>query len=76
MESLLGPEPTVRKEGVGEAQKMKPAGWIVDDGKEKAVKVASWVVKEQKKSLFYSLVGFSKTSTKGQRQAEEWLDRC
>lgn len=48
----------------------------LDDGKEKGVQVASWVDQDQKKSLFCSIVSFLKTSINGQKQAEEWLDRC
>ena len=70
MEVLLGPDiekgSTLRKENVEEAQKPRSTGWIVD-GKERGVRVASWVVKEQKKSLNCSPVGFLKTSTNGQR---------
>lgn len=32
--------------------------WIINDGIEKRVHVAPWVVKDQKKTLFSSLVGF------------------
>ena len=34
------------------------AGWIVEEAIGKGVRVAPWVVKEQKKSLYNSLVGF------------------
>lgn len=34
-----------------ESMKNRDAGWTVDDGREKGVRVAPWVVKEQKKYL-------------------------
>lgn len=37
-------------------------------------RVASWVVKEKKKILFCSLVGFSASKSRGLRQAGQWLD--
>ena len=41
--------------------KLKPKvpGWIIEEGSEKVVRVAPWVIKEQKKNLYCSLVGFS-----------------
>lgn len=37
-------------------------------------RVASWVVKEKKKILFCSLVGFLASKSRGLRQAGQWLD--
>ena len=39
------------------------AGWIVEEDKGKGVRVAQWVVKEQKRSVFNSLVGFLKANS-------------
>lgn len=53
--------------------KNRVAGWIVYDGREKGMRVAPWVVKEQKKSLFNSLIGFLKDEDNGPLQAAIWL---
>lgn len=49
------------------------AGWIVAEGPDKGVRVAPWVIKEQKKELYYSLVGILKNKEDGVRQTERWL---
>eukprot|EP00268_Persea_americana_P009560 TRINITY_DN13823_c0_g2_i8.p1 TRINITY_DN13823_c0_g2~~TRINITY_DN13823_c0_g2_i8.p1 ORF type:complete len:414 (+),score=87.35 TRINITY_DN13823_c0_g2_i8:1496-2737(+) len=51
------------------------AGWIVEDDTGKGVRVAQWVVKEQKRSLFNSLVGFLK-ATVSIEQIESWIYKC
>lgn len=52
------------------------AGWIIANGTEKGIRVAPWVVQEQKKNLFFSLIGFLKSCSDGLQKAEKWLDRC
>ena len=42
----------------------------------KGVRVAQWVVKEQKRSLFNSLVGFLKASSVSIEQIESWIYNC
>lgn len=80
LEALLGPEKYRGSNDIGKGEgqdyKSRPAGWIVNDGKEKGVRVASWVAQDQKKALFCSIVGFLKTHIDGQKQAEKWLERC
>ena len=53
-----------------------PPGWVVVEGKGKGVRVAPWVVKEQKKSLYNSLVGFLKSKLEGIEQIESWIQTC
>lgn len=55
--------------------KPKAAGWIIDEGSEKGVRVAPWVIEEQKKALRCSLVGFLKTKSDRLPQVELWLER-
>lgn len=56
MEVLLGSdakkESSIRRKDEREGQKPKTAGWIVDDGKEKGVRVASWW-SENKRSHYF-----------------------
>lgn len=48
-------------------------GWIVKNGPVQAVKVASWVLKEEKSKLLLSLVGFLKPGPSGECRVELWL---
>lgn len=52
------------------------AAWIVEEGTRKGVRGAPWVIKEQKTSLYHSLVGFLKSKSGNIKQTEKWLDRC
>eukprot|EP00268_Persea_americana_P002365 TRINITY_DN10711_c0_g2_i1.p1 TRINITY_DN10711_c0_g2~~TRINITY_DN10711_c0_g2_i1.p1 ORF type:complete len:318 (-),score=66.73 TRINITY_DN10711_c0_g2_i1:542-1495(-) len=56
--------------------KWKVAGWIVEDGFWKGVRVAPWVVKQQKQTLYCSLVGFHKSKTNGLMRSELWIESC
>ena len=49
------------------------AGSLVEENTGNSVRVAPWVVKEQKKSLYKSLVGFLKSESVGLEQIEQWL---
>lgn len=50
-------------------------GWVIDEGKEKGVRVTSWVV-EEKQALVYSLVGFLKESKGGISEAEHLVKKA
>lgn len=52
------------------------AGWILEEGGERGVHVAPWMIKKEKEALFCSIVGFLKSGTKGLREAELWSDQC
>lgn len=58
-------------EGKNERLHLSAAGWIVEEGTGKGVRVAPWVIKEQKKSLYSSLVGFLKSKSDGLK--EVWM---
>lgn len=49
------------------------AGWTIEEGKEKGVRVASWVAEEEKKALLCSLMGFLQVSKEGTSKAEHWM---
>lgn len=49
--------------------------WVIDEGKEKGVRVASWVV-EEKQALVYSLVGFLKESKGAISEAEHLVKKA
>lgn len=63
-------------EGKNEQLHLSAAGWIVEEGTGKGVRVAPWVIKEQKKSLYSSLVGFLKSKSDGLKEVESWLECC
>lgn len=46
------------------------AGWILDEGGERGVHVAPWMIKKEKEALFCSIVGFLKSGKKGLREAK------
>lgn len=46
------------------------AGWIVNAGEEKGVHVTPWVVAEETKNLYCSLVGFLKSGGEGFMKVE------
>lgn len=50
------------------------AGWIAEEGIERGVRVALCVVKEQKKALYNSLVGFLNSNAKGLEEVATWLE--
>lgn len=47
----------------------------MEEGGEKGVRVASWLIKQQKPHLFCSLVGFLKSKAEGLRQTELWIEK-
>lgn len=49
------------------------AGWVVNDGEERGVRVAPWVVKKEKQSLYCRLIGFL-LDEEALVQAESWLE--
>lgn len=51
-------------------------GWITSDGPQQAVRVAPWVIEEEKKVLQYSLVWFLKIGLERTKAIESWLDSC
>ena len=51
------------------------AGWIMEEGTGRGVRVAPWVV-EQKNSLYNSLVGFLKSNAKGLKEITRWIETC
>lgn len=63
------------KEGEQRAN-LRSAGWILDEGKKKGVRVASWLIKQQNHNLFCSVVGFLKTEVEGLRKTENWIEKC
>lgn len=54
----------------------KVAGWIVEDGFWKGVRVAPWVVKQQKQTLYCSSVGFLKSKMNGLMRSELSIESC
>lgn len=63
-------------EGKNDRAHLRAAGYIVEEGTGRGVRVAPWVIKEQKKSLYSSLVGFLKSKSDGLKQVESWLESC
>ena len=54
----------------------KAAGWIVEERTRRGVRVASWVIKEQKTSLYCSPMGILMSKSNGLKQAESRLENC
>lgn len=50
------------------------AGCIVEKGIEGGVRVALWVVKERKKALYNTLVGFLNSNAEGLEDVATWLE--
>ena len=63
-----------------EARSNKPGldvvGWIVEEDTRKGVRVAQWVVRQQKRFLVNSLVGFLKEKSVSIEQIESWIQKC
>lgn len=61
-------------EGNTNREQLRAAGWSVEEGMGRGVRVAPWVIKEQKRSLSNSLVCFSKSKSDGLKEVESWLE--
>lgn len=51
----------------------EPAGWIVEVGEGRGVRLASWGVAAEKQHLVRSLVGFLKNGWTSLKEVEAWL---
>ena len=71
--NTAGASEPAREQGRNNSLCSGTAGWLVEEGEGKGVRVAPWVVKEQKKSLYNSLVGFLKSKSEGIEQIESWI---
>ena len=74
--NTAGASEPAREQGRNDSLCSGTAGWLVEEGEGKGVSVAPWVVKEQKKSLYNSLVGFLKSKSEGIEQIESWIQKC
>lgn len=63
-------------EGKNDRAHLRAEGYIVEEGTGRVIRVAPWVIKEQKKSLYSGLVGFLKSKSDGLKHVESWLEMC
>lgn len=72
---MVATSPCIGRMSKGEVPFSSAVGWIVQEGQVKGVRMASWVLKEEKEPLHPSLVVYLKSDKDGLNKTVLWLDR-